>query len=134
MTEIRLQTYWADADPAGIIYFANYFRLVDLAEEELYLRANTRRQRVIDECRVWLPRVEAHVTYVSPIPNGRAVRVRIEPHFQGEKTVRFDFEILDDETGSESAHGYMTVVCVDRASFKATRIPDEIRRVLTDSA
>src|SRR5262245_28540145 len=131
MTEVRLQTYWADADPAGIIYFANYFKLVDLAEEELYLRANTRRQKVIDECRVWLPRVEAHVTSVSPISNGRAVRVRMDLQFQGEKTIRFEFVILDDETGSESARGYMTVVCVDRANFKATPIPDEIRRVLT---
>jgi YbgC/YbaW family acyl-CoA thioester hydrolase len=131
MTEVRLQTYWADADPAGIIYFANYLKLVDLAEEELYLRANTRRQKVIDECRVWLPRVEAHITYVSPIANGHAVRVRIDPKFQGEKTVRFQFEILDDETGSESARGYMTVVCVDRTHFKATPIPEEIRRILT---
>jgi acyl-CoA thioester hydrolase len=131
MAEVRLQTYWADADPAGILYFANYFKLVDLAEEELYLRAATRRQKVIDECSVWLPRVEAHITYVSPIWNGRAVRVRIDPQFKGEKTVRFEFEIFDDETGTHAASGYMTVVCVDRKTFKATPIPQEIRRVLT---
>jgi YbgC/YbaW family acyl-CoA thioester hydrolase len=129
MLEVRLQTYWADADPAGIIYFANYFKLVDLAEEELYLRAATRRQKVLDECKVWLPRVEAHATFVSPILNGHAVRVRLTPQFKGEKTIRFEFEILDDETGSLAASGYMTVVCVDRA-FKATPIPEEMRRVL----
>jgi acyl-CoA thioester hydrolase len=131
MMEIRLQTYWADADPAGIIYFANYFRLVDLAEEELYLRAGTRRQKVIEDCSVWLPRVEAHIAYTRPIRNGSAVRVRLDPKFQGEKTVRFEFVILDDETGIEAANGYMTVVSVDRQNFKATPIPAEIRRVLT---
>jgi acyl-CoA thioester hydrolase len=131
MTEVRLQTYWADADPAGIIYFANYFKLVDLAEEELYLRAATRRQKVIDDCKVWLPRVEAHVTYTSPIRNGHAVRVRIDPQLKGEKTVRFEFEIFDDETGAQAAIGYMTVVCVDRATFKGTPIPGEILRVLS---
>jgi acyl-CoA thioesterase FadM len=76
-----------------------------------------------------MPRVEAHVNFVGPIRNGRAIRVRMDPQFKGEKTVRFDFEILDDETTARLASGYMTVVCVDRATFKARPIPEEIRQV-----
>jgi acyl-CoA thioester hydrolase len=133
MAEVRLQTYWADSDPAGIVYFANFFRLIDLAEEELYLQAATRRQKLIDAYSVWLPRVEAHVNFFNPIRNGRAVRVRINPEFKGEKTMRFEFEVFDDETGTRAAAGYMTVVCVDRATFKATAIPEEIRNALRGS-
>ena len=130
MAEVRLQTYWSDSDPAGIVYFANFFRLVDQAEEELFLQAGTRRHTLIDQYGVWMPRVEAHVNYVSPIRSGHAVRVRIDPQFKGEKTVRFEFEILDDKTETLHASGYMTVVCVDRATFKAAPIPDEIRNAL----
>ncbi len=133
MTEVRLQTYWADSDPAGIVYFANFFRLVEQAEEELYLLAGTHRQNLLDEYSVWMPRVEAHVDFVSPIRAGRAIRVRMVAGFKGEKTVKFDFEIVDDETGNRLANGYLTVVCVDREKFKATPIPEKIRRILNGS-
>lgn len=130
MPDVRVQTYWYDCDPAGIVYFGNFFRLVEQAEEELYLRANLRRQTLLDTCSVWMPRVEAHANFVSPIRNGRAIRIRLNPQFKGEKTVRFEFDVLDDESGDSLASGYMTAVCVDRATFKARSIPEEIRQVL----
>lgn len=130
-TEVRVQTYWCDCDPAGIVYFGNFFRLFEQAEEELFLRSSRCRQQLLDAYSVWMPRVEAHVTFVSPIRNGRAIRVRMDPKFKGEKTVRFEFEVLDDEGGAQLATAYVTVVCVDRATFKATPIPDEIRRILS---
>jgi acyl-CoA thioester hydrolase len=129
MAEIRLQTYWSDCDAAGIVYFARWFELIEKAEEEHYLRASLHRQTVLDTHNIWMPRVETHVTFAGPIRNGHAIRVRIDPQFQREKTVRFGFEVFDDETGASLATGYMTVVCVDRATFKARPIPDEIRRV-----
>ena len=130
MTEIKLQTYWADCDPAGIVYFARFFELIERAEEEGYLRAGTPRQELLDSNSVWMPRVEAHIRFTSPIRNGRAIRVRTTPTFKGDKTVRVEFAILDDVTEAELASGYMTIVCVDRATFKATAIPEPIRRVL----
>ena len=130
MPEVRVQTYWTDCDPAGIVYFGNFFRLVEQAEEELYLRARLHRQTLLDSCSVWMPRVEAHANFVAPIHNGRAIRIRLDPQFKGEKTVRFEFDVLDDESGDTLANGYMTVVCVDRATFKARALPDEIRQVL----
>ena len=50
--------------------------------------------------------------------------------FLGEKTVRFNFEILDDASTDKLASGYMTVVCVDRVKFKTTPIPVAIRKAL----
>jgi len=134
MPEVRIQTYWSDCDPAGIVYFGNFFRLCEQAEEELYLQSSAPRQRLLDAHSVWMPRVEAHVTFVSPIRNGRAIRVLMDPQFKGEKTVKLEFQMLDDETGQPLAAGYVTVVCVDRATFKARPIPDEIRRALCGSS
>ena len=134
MAEVRLQIYWADCDPAGIVYFAHFFRLIDQAEEQLYLVATGKpRQKLLDGHSVWMPRVEAHVSFVGPIRNGSAIRVRMVPQFKGEKTVRFEFEVLSDEAGTQLASGYMTVVCVDRATYKARPIPAEITKVLSGS-
>jgi len=36
MFEVRLQTYWSDVDAAGIVYYPNFFKFVEHAEEELF--------------------------------------------------------------------------------------------------
>jgi 4-hydroxybenzoyl-CoA thioesterase len=131
MTEVKIPIYWSDCDPAGMIYFANFFRLMDQAEDNLYRQAATNRQKLVDAHSVWMPRVEVHANFVSPILNGQTIRVRMDPQFKGEKTVRFEFEVVDDETETRHATGHMTVVCVDRATFKSTPIPDEIRKALS---
>ncbi len=133
MMEVRLQTYWPDCDPAGIVYFANVFRFIGLAEEELFLLANQHRQQMLDAHEVWMPRVETHAKFVKPIQNGSAIRVRMDTQFQGEKTVRYNFDVLDDATDELLARGFLTAVCVDREMFKATPIPEEIRNVLRGS-
>jgi YbgC/YbaW family acyl-CoA thioester hydrolase len=130
MREVQLQTYWADSDPAGIVYFPHFFRFIEQAEEELYLQVGTKRQILLDRYGIWMPRVEAHVNFFSPIRNGDAILVRMDPQFKGEKTVRFEFEILEPHTSGRLAAGYMTTVCVDRERFKATAIPEEIRSAL----
>jgi acyl-CoA thioester hydrolase len=126
MLEVRLQTYWADADPAGIVYFAHFFRLVEQAEEELFLQAGTNRQQLLDEHQVWLPRVEAHVNYFHPIRTGTAIRVRFVAQAIREKTVRLNFILLGGDTEERLAEGYVTIVCVDRAKFKSRPVPVEI--------
>ena len=132
MLEVRLQTYWSDSDPAGIVYFANYLNLLDKAEEELFLRAGLFRQEWIAAHNIFMPRVEVHMKYLRPIRSGSAVRIRMNPHYLGEKTVKFDSAILDDRTGEELATGFMTVVCVDRSTFTARAFPEELKSVFAD--
>ena len=130
MTEVRLQTHWPDCDPAGIVYFANFFRFVGIAEEEMFLLASKRRQKILDDHGIWMPRVETHAKFIKPIQSGTAIRVRMDPQFKGSKTVRFEFEVVDDETDALLATGFLTVVCVDRETFKARAIPEEIKNIL----
>jgi YbgC/YbaW family acyl-CoA thioester hydrolase len=127
MFEVTMRTHWHDADPAGIVYFANHFVFVEQAEEELFRARGGNRQELLQQHKVWMPRVEAFSKYVRPIKIGAAIRVRLNPHLKGLKTVRYEFEILDDVSGEKLAEGYVTVVCVDALRFKATSIPDPIR-------
>ncbi|MBI2149993.1 MAG: acyl-CoA thioesterase [Acidobacteria bacterium] len=130
MFELRLQTYWADSDAAGIVFYANYFRFIEQAEEELFRSAGANRAALLKDNHVWMPRVETYAKFIQPIPLGAAVRVRLHPQLKGEKTVRYDFQFLDDGAREKIAEGYITVVCVDAARFKATPIPDAIRSVI----
>jgi len=57
MAEVRLQTYWCDCDPAGIVYFGNFFRLFEQVEEELYREpppvGRSCSMRTASGCRAW---------------------------------------------------------------------------------
>ncbi len=130
MFEVKFQTYWADADPAGIVFFPHFFRYIEQAEEELFRAAGLNRQTLLEENQVWMPRVEAFSKFLRPIRVSGAIRVRLDPQLKGEKTIRYEFEIVDDATSERLAEGYVTVVCVDAAGFRATPVPEAIRAVL----
>jgi acyl-CoA thioester hydrolase len=134
MFEMRFQTYWADADPAGIVFFPHFFRFFEQAEEELFRRAGKDRQGLLESNQVWMPRVEVFTKFSKPVLNSHAIRVRLTPEIKGEKTVRYDFEIVDDQDSVKAAEGYVTVVCVDAKQFKAARIPDDIRTIIQNAS
>jgi YbgC/YbaW family acyl-CoA thioester hydrolase len=134
MFEVRLQTYWADADAAGIVYFPNFFKFAGNAEEEMFRAAGKDLRALLGDHHLLLPRVEAFSRFAKPIRLGTAIRVQLKPQLQGEKTIRYDFEILSDATAEKLAAGYITVVCVDEATFKSAPIPDAIRNIVAQHA
>jgi acyl-CoA thioester hydrolase len=118
MFEVRLQTYWGDADAVGIVFFPNYFKFVAQAEEELYRACGIMKDKLMEKHQLWIPRVEVFAKFSIPIRNGAAIRVRLKPTFPGEKAIRYDFEIADDRVERILSEGYITVVCVDRSTFE----------------
>src|SRR5262245_16339442 len=107
MFETRIQTYWADADAAGIVFFPNFFRLVQCAEEELFRAAGTEMVRLYDEHQLMMPRVESFSKFMRPIKLGGAVCIQLRASFTGEKTVRLEFSFLSVEDRSLLAEGYL---------------------------
>jgi acyl-CoA thioester hydrolase len=132
--EARLQTYWDDADPAGRLYFANFFRFVEYAETELFRSAGAERMQLYDEFDVWMPRVESFARFEKPIMAEEAIRVSLRTQFKGEKTVRIDFEILSNEERTLLATGYLVAVCIDRKSQKSRPLPARMREILARAA
>jgi 4-hydroxybenzoyl-CoA thioesterase len=133
MFEARFQTYWSDVDAAGIVYFPHFFRFVEQAEEELFRAAGYPLHPLIEELQVLMPRVEAFSKFSKPIRSGAAIRVRLDPQIRGEKTIRYDFAVLDDKSGERLAEGYVTVVCVDAARFKSTPVPPVVRTIIQNA-
>jgi YbgC/YbaW family acyl-CoA thioester hydrolase len=134
MFETRIQTYWDDADPAGRVYFANFFRFVEYAETELFRAAGAERMKLYDEDNIWMPRVESFARFLNPILAEEAVFVRLRTRFKGEKTVRMEFEILSATDRSLLAEGYVTAVCIDRQSSRSRPLPPAMREVFARAA
>jgi YbgC/YbaW family acyl-CoA thioester hydrolase len=134
MFEIRIQTYWDDADPAGRVYFANFFRLVEYAETELFRALGRERMQMYDEHEVWMPRVESFARFTKPILAEEAIWIQLRTRFKGEKTVRMEFEILSVADRSRLAEGYITAVCIDRKSGKSCALPPAMREIFARAA
>ena len=130
MFEVRIQTYWADADAAGVVFFPHFFRFIEQAEEEMFRSTGVERHKVLEQNQVWFPRVETFAKYLAPIRVGEAIRVQLTPTIKGARSIRYDFEILGDLTGEKLANGYVVIVCVDHANFKSTTIPDAVLEVI----
>jgi acyl-CoA thioester hydrolase len=130
MFEVRLQTYWGDADAAGIVFFPNYFKFVAQAEEELYRASHIIRDDLFAKHHISIPRVEVYAKFNIPIRNGAAIRVRLTPSFPRDKAVRYEFEIFDDSGLQKLSDGYVTAVCVDRTRFEPVAMPAEIREAI----
>src|SRR6185295_4036790 len=127
MFEVRLQTYWGDADAAGIVFFPNYFKFVAQAEEELYRAAGLLHERLMVRNGIWLPRAEVFAKSSFPIRNGAAIRVRLTPNYPGDQAVRYEFEIVDDKDAKSMSEGFVTAICVNRSSFEPMAFPPAIR-------
>ena len=132
MFEVRIQTYWADADPAGIVFFPNFFKFIEQAEEEMFRSRGVERHEIMEQHQVWFPRVEAFSKYTAPIRHGEAIRVQMTTTIKSSKSVRYDFDILGAADGKPLAGGYIVIVCVDRENFKSTPIPEAMRRLFTE--
>ena len=83
------------------------------AEEELFRAAGKELVRLLDANQVWMPRVEAFSKFSKPIHRGDAIRVRLTPQLKGEKTIRYDFEIIDDNAvcGQARRRAYHCRLC-----------------------
>jgi acyl-CoA thioester hydrolase len=134
MFETKLQTYWDDADPAGRVYFAHFFRFVEYAETALFRSAGRERMQLYEEYAIWMPRVESFAKFSKPILAEEAILVRLRTRFKGEKTVRMEFEVLNVNDRSLLAEGYVTAVCIDRATSRSCPIPPAMREILARAA
>ena len=130
MFETQIQTYWDDADPAGRVYYPHFFRFVDYAETELFRASGAERMKLYDEYGVWMPRVESFAKFLKPIRAEEAIFVRLRTRFEGEKTVRMEFEIASVTDRSLLAEGYVTAVCMDRHTSRSCPLPPPYERFL----
>lgn len=129
MFETRLQTYWDDADPAGQVFFAHFFRFAEYAETELFRSSGTERMKLYRDLDILMPRVESFARFMKPIPAEDAILVRLRTRFKGEKTVRMEFEVLSADDRSLLAQGYITAVCIDRETRKSRPLPEVMREI-----
>jgi acyl-CoA thioester hydrolase len=123
-----IRIHWPDTDPAGIVWFGNFFRYFEEAEEELFRARGRDRNTIIEAFDIWMPRVDVACTFRAPARLGDAIAITLRPELPSPRRVAYQFEFVNEER--LLASGHVTVACVDRPTFKGREFPAEVVALL----
>jgi len=129
---VRFPIRWGDADSARIIFYVNYFKLFEAAEDEFFRAHGRPLHELQSEFAVWNPRVETHATFLYPARVGDLVEVEVRISKIGKSSARYEYEITraDPQPAILLARGYTVTVCVSQETFRAVPIPPPMREIL----
>jgi 1,4-dihydroxy-2-naphthoyl-CoA hydrolase len=125
MFETTLHIKLYDTDAAGIVFFANHFRLAHDAYEAFMKSIGCRLDRIIIETDYLLPVVHAEADYKRPIPVGATIGVSMTAAVR-ETSFVLSYQ-MKDEDGELVATLETVHVAVDRKTGAKIPLPKEIK-------
>jgi len=119
---VQERVRWSDVDASGIILWSAYTRLVESAEIELFRAAGFPYATLWDQLDVWLPRVQFHIDYRSPVRLDDLLDTDMWVGRIGRSSIRFEFAInkVNAETAAE---GYLVIVAISRTNGRSVDVP-----------
>ena len=127
MIECKRIVRWADADPAGIIYYPRIFDYVGECEWELLHSIGIGWEELKDT--YLLPRVHVECNFKRIMKVGASLTIRLKPKSLGHTSITYGFEVFLDEAPDEAAaYGSITSVLV--RDGRAAEIPATMRSAL----
>jgi len=123
---VNIRVHFADTDAAGVVWFANFFRFFEAAEDELFRALGKTRMDLVRELGVMMPRVDASCRFRSPAYAEEVLEVGIAVEAMTERRITYRFRVRERDSQRLVAEGTYRVACV-RADFKAVEFPAAIR-------
>jgi YbgC/YbaW family acyl-CoA thioester hydrolase len=126
---------FAETDLAGIVHFANYFRMMENAEHAFFRSLGFSIHMEFDGQTIGWPRVSAACDFSGPLRFEEEVEIHLIVAEVRTRSIRYQFVFRRLPDGAEVARGAVATVCasVNRATGKleAIPIPASIREALT---
>lgn len=118
---------FAETDAAGIMHFANYYRMMEEVEHEFWRSLGMSVLTVYQEQHLTWPRVATSCEYFAPTYFEDVLELRMTIAHVGDRSVTYAVDFLRE--GNRVAAGRTTAVCclMGKGTFKPTSIPDSIR-------
>jgi acyl-CoA thioester hydrolase len=127
----RVQEYvrWSDVDVSGIIRWSAYVRFVELAETELFRALGYPYATLWDQLDIWLPRVQVHFDYRSPVVLDDLLGIEVWVGKVGRSSIRLEF-LMHKPDGSAAAAAYLVMVAISRKDSRSVDIPPALLAAL----
>ena len=128
---VNVRVHWADTDAAGIVWFGNFLRFFEEAEDELFRALGTTRLELVRDFGILMPRVDATCRFRSPARAEEVLVVGIAVEEITERRIRYLFEAREHDLSRLVCEGSYRVACVSADTFKPRDFPPVMRRLLT---
>ncbi|MCB0407664.1 MAG: acyl-CoA thioesterase [Bdellovibrionales bacterium] len=127
--EKQVQIYFDDCDPAGIVLFANYFKIAHRLIEDFIRSKDIDWSEWFHAKNYGVPLVHAEADYKKPLLQGNTYKGTVDTASMSESSVTFATQLFTHEgqlcTQIQTVH-----VFIDASTLKKISIPSAIRQKL----
>jgi acyl-CoA thioester hydrolase len=123
---VNIRVHFADTDVAGVVWFANFFRFFEEAEDELFRALGKTRMEILRELGVMMPRVDASCRFRSPAHAEEVLEIGIAVESLTERRIAYRFQARECDSQRLVAEGTYRVACV-RSDFTSIEFPPGVR-------
>ena len=128
--EFEVRVTYADTDKMGIIYYANYLRYFEQGRTELLRSLGIRYRDLEIQRKLYFPVVEANCQYLAPSRYDDLLVVRTWISDIGKASMRFEYEIIDQDLGGKrAARGYTRHALLNDL-WRPARAPEDLRKLV----
>jgi acyl-CoA thioester hydrolase len=126
-TETTVRVRYAETDQMGVVYYGNYFTWFEIGRVELCRQLGFEYKRMESEDDSFIVVADAHCRYKRPARFDDLLVIRTKISQSQRRTVRFDYEIIDQASGELLATGDTLHVICDRLG-KPKSLPEKYRK------
>lgn len=131
ITSLDKTIYYDDTDAGGVVYHANYLRYMDHARSEFVSQLGFDFHTLQDTRNMSYVVVNVDINYRRPCRLGDKITVTAEIQKLGNTSMQFyQTVMLNNELSVDAS---VTVVIVNLATMKPTRIPQAIKEAFQDA-
>jgi len=130
---MTLSIQFGDCDPAGIVYYPNYFRFFDNATASMLSAAfgMVKRDWLAHYAIAGIPMVDTGARFLKPSTFGDTVKIVSEIFELGRSSFSVRHRLLKDEELAIEAHEKRVWVVREGEHIRSAPLPDDVRQLLS---
>ena len=126
-----IEVRYGDLDPQGHVNNAKHLTYFEQARIAYFIDLGlfTKDQSFMD---IGVILADVHITYLAPLYFGQNIKVGVHISKLGNKSMTWEQNVVDADTGKELAKGIVIMVTYDYRTEKTIPIPLEWREKITE--
>lgn len=132
-SETTIRVRYAETDQMGVVYYANFFVWFELGRVELFRQLGFSYKEMEQKDDSYIVVADARCTYRRPARYDDVIRIRTRVAGLRSRSIRFDYEVVNAESGELLATGETAHVVCDRRG-RPKVLAAKYRRLLTSRA
>lgn len=119
--------YLSDTDAAGVVYFANIFRICHQAYEEILGRSGVNLKTLMSPTGLVLPIVHSSADFFRPLFCGDRIEIQLTPKQLSETEFEIVYQVFSLPTPQKIlARAITRHVCIQAENRQRSPLPEEI--------